>query len=102
MPLPDISGLTAAELNQLFGQVAEARARRQDSASERLADAASALSTLIGPDAPTAPSMSNLTSVQLYPDGQIASNVALAVRLNFRATEQLARIVRDIVTVVSR
>ena len=102
MALPDISGLTAAELNQLLDQVMEARARRQDSATSRLKTAAAALTTLIGPDAPEAPSMNNLTSVQLYTDDQIISNAALAVRLNFRATEQLARIVRDIVTVLGR
>lgn len=100
MPLPDISKLTAAELVELHGKVLEARSRRQGAASTRLASATASLNALIGPDAPTAPGMTSLTEVQKYTNDQIDANNALAHRLGFQATEQLARILRDIVTVV--
>lgn len=100
MAIPDISGLDTQELMELLDAAGQLFSERRSNAQANLAGARAALDSLIGPNKPTAPSMTSLTEVQLYTDAQIAGNVALAVRLSFEATEQLARILRDVLTVV--
>lgn len=100
MAIPDISKLHGQELMKLIEQANQQYMQERSNAQSNLSGARAALDSLIGPDNPTAPSMKSLTEVQLYTDAQIAGNVALAVRLAFKATEQLARILRDVLMLV--
>lgn len=100
MAIPDISGLDAQELMELLDKAGQLFSQRRNNAQANLAGARTALDSLIGPDEPTAPSMKSLTEVQLYTDGQINANLALGLRLSFEATERVARILRDALTVV--
>ena len=100
MAIPDISGLDARELMELMDTAGRLFSERRSNAQANLAGARAALDSLIGPDEPTAASMKSLTEVQRYTDAQIAGNLALAVRLSFKATEQVARILRDVLTVI--
>lgn len=100
MTVPNIDDLTTAELAELVDRAMILQNARRGTARGNLSGAAAALDRLIGPDNPTAPSMTSLTEVQLYTDAQIAANVPLAVRLSFKATEQSARILRDVLTII--
>lgn len=100
MAIPDISGLNAQELTELLDKAGRLFSERRSNAQANLGGARAALNSLIGPDKPAAASMKSLTEVQLYTDAQINANNALAHRLGFQATEQVARILRDVLTVV--
>ncbi len=100
MALPNIDNLTADELAQLLERAGQLQAAKRQTAQGNLKGARAALDRLIGPNNPTGPTMNSLTEVQLYSDEQINANNALAHRLWFQATEQLARILRDVLTVV--
>ena len=100
MAIPDIRGLDAQELMELLDKAGQLYSQRRSNAQSNLAGARAALGSLIGPDKPTAPSMKSLTEVQLYTDDQIKANLVLGLRLSFEATEQVARILRDVLTVV--
>ena len=100
MAIPDISKLHGQELMKLIEQANQQYMQERSNAQSNLAGARTALDSLIGPNNPTVPSMTSLTEVQLYTNAQIAGNVALAVRLAFKATEQLARILRDVLMLV--
>ena len=100
MAIPDISGLDAPELMELLDKAGRLFSERRSNAQSNLAGARTALDSLIGPDKPTAPSMKSLTEVQLYTDEQIGANLVLGLRLSFAATEQVARILRDVLTVI--
>lgn len=102
MALPDISHLTIPELQELAERAQRAQVERQQQSAAGLANARAALDRLIGPDQPTAPSMNALTEVQLYTDQQIGAHAVLGLRLAFRAVEQVARTVRDLVVVIGR
>lgn len=100
--LPDISGLDSSSLAQLADQVNARILRRRQEATSGLSTAEQRLLDLIGPDNPTAPSVDNLTEVQLFTDEQIRSNTVLGHRLSFRAIEVLARIVLHLVRYIGR
>ena len=100
MAIPDISKLHGQELMKLIEQANRQYMQERSNAQTNLASGRAALDSLIGPDNPTSPSMTSLTEVQLYTNAQIAGSVALAVRLAFKATEQLARILRDVLMLV--
>ena len=100
MAIPDISGLDAPELMELLDKAGQLFSERRSNAQSNLAGARAALDSLIGPDKPTAASMKSLTEVQLYTDDQIKANLALGLRLSFEATEQVARILRDVLAAV--
>lgn len=100
MAIPDINGLDAQELMELMDKAGQLFSQRRSNAQANLAGARVALDSLIGPDSPTAPSMTSLTEVQLYTDEQIGANLVLGLRLSFEATEQVARILRDVLTIV--
>lgn len=100
MAIPDISGLDAQELMALLDKAGQLFSQRSSNVQANLAGARAALDSLIGPDKPTAPSMKSLTEVQLYTDDQIKANLVLGLRLSFEATEQVARILRDVLTIV--
>lgn len=100
MAIPDISGLNVNELTELMDSAGQLFSQRRNDAQANLVRARAALDSLIGPDNPTAPSMTNLTEVQLYTDNQIKANLVLGLRLSFEATEQVARILRDVLTML--
>ena len=100
--LPDISNLDSSALAQLAAQVNTQILQRRQEATSGLSTAEQRLLDLIGPNNPTAPSVNNLTEVQLFTDDQIRSNAALGLRLSFRATEVLARIVLHLVRYIGR
>ena len=100
MAIPDISNLNVQELSELMDSAGQLYSQRRNNAQSNLAGARTALDLLIGPDKPTAPSMKSLTEVQLYTDDQIKANLVLGLRLSFEATEQVARILRDVLTMV--
>lgn len=100
--LPDISGLDSSSLAQLADQVNDQILRRRQEATSGLSTAEQRLLDLIGPNNPTAPSVDNLTEVQLFTDAQIEANAALGLRLSFKATEVLARIVLHLVRYIGR
>ena len=104
MSLPDISGLTAAELNQLVQYANAAMMQKQreehnerESAKEDLQTAYNALTALIGPENPTAPGLNSYTEIQKYTDAQIQGNLALAIRKILQGAELQARTTRNIV-----
>lgn len=72
MAIPDINGLDAQELMELLDKAGQLYSQRRSNAQSNLAGARAALNSLIGADKPTAPSMK----------------------------EQVARILRDVLTVV--
>ena len=96
MAIPDISGLNVQELVELIDRAGQLFSERRSNAQSNLAGARAALDSLIGPDDPTEPSMTSLTEVQLYTDEQVGANLVLGLRLSFEATEQVARILRDV------
>ena len=100
MAIPDISELHGQELMELIEQANQQYMQERSNAQTNLASARAALDSLIGPDSPTSPSMTSLAEVQLYTNAQIAGNVALAARLSFKATEQVARTLRDVLMLV--
>ena len=100
MAIPDISELHGRELMELIEQANQQYMQERSNAQTNLASTRAALDSLIGPDSPTSPSMTSLTEVQLYTDAQVAGNVALTVRLAFKATEQVARTLRDVLMLV--
>ena len=100
MAIPDIRGLNVQELAELMDSAGQLYSQRRNDAQASLVRARDALDSLIGPDDPTKPSMTSLTEVQLYTDDQIKANLALGLRLSFEATEQVARILRDVLTMV--
>lgn len=100
MAIPDIRGLHGRELVELIEQANQRYMQERSNAQTNLTPARAALDSLIGPDEPTAPSMKSLTEVQLYTDNQINANLVLGLRLSFEATEQVARILRDVLTAV--
>ena len=96
----DIESLSSAELLQLIEKASATHSGRRNRAMSNLAGARLALDELIGPDAPAQPTLTSLTEVQLFTDGQIQDNIVLANRLSFQATEKLARVLRDVLTLV--
>ena len=100
MAIPDISELHGQELMELIEQANQQYMQERSNAQTNLASARAALDSLIGPDSPTSPSMTSLTGVQVYTNAQIAGNAALAVRLALKATEQVARTLRDVLMLV--
>lgn len=108
MTLSDVTGLTLDELQQLLAAVNNQVAQRQQDAQAQkqtakaeIAIAKAKLNQLIGPDAPTAPGLNSYTEIKLFTDTQIQSNLVLAVRKLLEGAEAQARIVRDIVVVLS-
>lgn len=104
MALPDISTLTVAELQQLIQTVSSAISQKQqeehterESAKVELRTAHDALTALIGPDNPSAPSLDSYTEIRKYTDAQIQGNLVLAIKQILLGAEMQARIVRDIV-----
>lgn len=79
-------------------QVAQAQ---KQTAKAEVAIAKAKLDQLIGPGAPTAPSLGSYTEIKLFTDTQIQSNLVLAVRKLLEGAEAQARIVRDIAVVLS-
>ena len=100
MAIPDISELHGQELMELIEQANQQYMQERSNAQTNLASARAALDSLIGPDSPTSPSMTSLAGVQSYTNAQIAGNMALAARLLFKATEQVARTLRDVLMLV--
>ena len=100
MAIPDISELHGQELMELIEQANQQYMQERSNTQTNLVSARAALGSLIGPDSPTSPSMTSLTEVQLYTDAQIVRNAALAVRLALKATEQVARTLRDVLMLV--
>ena len=100
MAIPDISGLNVQELMELLDKAGQLFSERRSNAQSNLAGARAALDSLTGPDKPAAASMKSLTEVQLYTDAQIKANLVLGLRLSFEATEQVARILRDVLMVI--
>ena len=104
MSLPDISGLTAAELSQLVHDANTAMMQKQreehnerESAKEDLQTAYNALTALIGPENPTAPGLNSYTEIQKYTNADIQGNLVLAIRQILAGAELQARITRNIV-----
>lgn len=106
MAIPDISGLTQAELvtliqtaNSDWNTLAQAAAATTTTTKQQITGTLAALDTLIG-EGTTVAGTTNLVGVNLYAGAQMASNATIALPLAFEALLALARDVRQIASVV--
>lgn len=91
----EVSALIAA-LKQTLAAREAARQQKADELKEGIANAVEVLENLIGPNAPTVPSLNSITEARLFTGAQMKAGSELALPLLFTGMEILARVTLDI------
>ena len=102
MALPDITTLTADELNALAVQIATAIQQRQNDAETTKADLRASvggviatLDALIGPDT-TTKGVNTINQIRNYTQAEMQTNAGVGLAKAFEALDILATTVRDL------